>query len=118
MRADPNTKFFPICKIDEELRIVKGPALRPEIRDRQKTIISEKVIREAAHDFVARLNAAKNGTGPGFMHTDFSRKLTIVESWITDTDLTYTVTEVMQKLFSNIGEQTVKKSVDRTVEDA
>lgn len=112
MSAAAKSKFFPICKIDEELRIVKGPVLRPEIRDRQKTIISAKVIRDAAHDFVARLNAVKGGTKPGFMHTDFSRKLTIVESWITDTDLSYPVTESMQKLFKVTGEETVTKSAD------
>lgn len=79
----------PVVKVDDDLRIMKGPLLRPEIRDRQGTIIAPDVIRNAAHDFVMRLNAAENGTGPGFMHRDFKRKLHIVESWVTDQDTWY-----------------------------
>lgn len=78
-----------ICKVEDDLRIVKGPVLRPEIRDRQKTIVSAEVIREAAHDFALRLNLAKDGTGPGFMHRDFKRKLGIVETWLLDHDTWY-----------------------------
>lgn len=74
--------FVPIAKVDADLQIVKGPALRPEIRDRQGTIISEDVIRKAAHDFITKLK-------PGFMHQEFDKDLQIVESWITDVDLTY-----------------------------
>lgn len=78
-----------ICKVEDDLRILKGPVLRPEIRDRQKTIVSAEVIREAAHDFALRLNLTKDGTGPGFMHRDFKRKLGIVETWILDQDTWY-----------------------------
>lgn len=78
-----------ICKVDDDLRILKGPVLRPEIRDRQGTVVSGKVIREAAHDFALRLNAEKDGTGPGFMHRDFKRKLGIVETWLLDKDEWY-----------------------------
>lgn len=74
--------FVPIAKVDKDLQIVKGPALRPEIRDRQGTIVSADVIRKAAHGFMSAPKA-------GFMHDDFTKKLTIVESWITDIDLVY-----------------------------
>ena len=83
------SKFCAICKIDTKQRIIKGPVLRPETRDRQGTIISAEVIEESAHDFAVRLNAAKNGTGPGFMHEEFDRDIEIVETWITDTELHY-----------------------------
>lgn len=79
--ADYKT-YVPIAKVYEDQRIVKGPALRPEIRDRQGTIVSADVIRKAAHDFIKKLKA-------GLMHNDFTQKLTIVESWITDIDLSY-----------------------------
>ena len=106
-----NLGFFPVCKIDSELRIVKGPALRPEMRDRQGSIISQKVIQDAAHDFTARLNATKGGSKPGFMHSDFSRKLEIVESYVTDHDLTYALNEQLQKIHAAVPvEGLVKKS--------
>ena len=82
-----------ICKIDDGRRVVKGPVLRPEVRDRQGTIISEDVILEAAHDFMARLNSNKDGSGPGFMHKEFNRDLVIVESYVLEYDQTYTVKE-------------------------
>ncbi len=80
-----------ICKIDEDRRVVKGPVLRPEVRDRQGTIISKDVILDAAHDFMARLNAAKDGAGPGFMHTEFNRDLVIVESYVLEEDRSYAI---------------------------
>lgn len=80
------SKFCTICKIDTERRIIKGPVLRPEIRDRQGTIISKEVIEETAHDFAVRLNEE---TGPGFMHEEFDRGIQIVETWITDVELRY-----------------------------
>ncbi len=80
-----------ICKVDEGRRVVKGPVLRPEIRDRQGTIISKDVILDAAHDFMSRLNSAQDGSGPGFMHTEFNRDLVIVESYILEDDETYSI---------------------------
>ena len=85
-----------ICKIDEARQVVKGPVLRPEVRDRQGTIISEDVILEAAHDFMTRLNTAKDGSGPGFMHTEFNRDLTIVESYVLESDTSYAIKDGTQ----------------------
>ena len=78
-----------ICKIDTERRVVKGPVLRPEMRDRQGTIIGVDVILDAAHDFLSRLNADTDAATPGFMHKEFNRDLVIVESHITDQDQSY-----------------------------
>jgi DNA adenine methylase len=76
-----------ITKLDDELRIVKGPVLRPGIRDRQGSMISEAVIREAAHDFMLRYRLGE--TGSGFMHKDFENRhnrFQIVESYIVDVE--------------------------------
>lgn len=78
-----------ICKVDPTRRVVKGPVLRPEIRDRQGTIMSADVILDAAHDFLTRLNADQDPSTPGFMHKEFNRDLVIVESYITDHDQDY-----------------------------
>lgn len=98
--------FFPIVKIEDEQRIVKGPVLRPEVRDRHKTIMSADVIREAAHKFMARLNAPENSTKSGLMHTDFTRKLVVVESWVTDRELSFAKDERISKKL--LEEETIK----------
>lgn len=83
----------PFVKLNEAKRITKGPVLRPEIRDRQNSIVSADEIEQAAHSFVRRLNkgdATGPATGPGLMHTDFKDiGIHIVESWITDFAITY-----------------------------
>ena len=78
------TKTVSICKVDSKRQVVKGPVLRPEIRDRQGTIMDEDIITDAAHDFVARLASDSDPTTPGFMHQEFNRDLVIVESYITE----------------------------------
>lgn len=83
-----------VTKIDEELRIVKGPVLRPGIRDRQGSTVSEKVIREAAHEFMIRYREGE--TGSGFMHKDFEnrhRRFQIVESYVLDVEYVVPRTE-------------------------
>ena len=86
-------KTISICKVDSARRVVKGPVLRPEIRDRQGTIMSADIIVDAAHDFVARLSDGDDPTKPGFMHKEFNRDLVIVESYITERDETYAISE-------------------------
>ena len=86
---DKFTQVVSICKVDSSRRVVKGPVLRPEIRDRQGTIIGLDVIQDAAHDFLARLNAPEDTATPGFMHKEFNRDLVIVESYITERDESY-----------------------------
>ena len=87
------SKTISICKVDSERRVVKGPVLRPEIRDRQGTIMSADIIIDAAHDFVARLADKQDPTQPGFMHTEFNRDLVIVESYVTERDEKYALSE-------------------------
>lgn len=87
-------RFLPFCKVaEDDERLVTGPVLRPEIRDRQKTIIGEKVIRSVAHNYLERLNLPKDtgGSSPGLMHTDFSKSLKVVESWVTGHELEYEI---------------------------
>lgn len=83
-----------ITRIDDELRIVKGPVLRPGIRDRQGSTVSEKVIREAAHEFMIRYREGE--TGSGFMHKDFEnrhKRFQIVESYVLDVEYVVPRTE-------------------------
>jgi len=84
---------IPFVKLEEAKRVTKGPALRPEIRDRQGSIVSADEIEGAAHSFLERLHkgdAEGPATGPGLMHEAFEDiGIRIVESWITDTDLQY-----------------------------
>ena len=86
-------KAISICKVDSERRVVKGPVLRPEVRDRQGTIMSADIIIDAAHDFVARLADKQDPSKPGFMHKEFNRDLVIVESYITERDEKYVLSE-------------------------
>lgn len=90
-------KTISICKVDSKRRVVKGPVLRPEIRDRQGTIMSADIIVDAAHDFVARLADAEDPTKPGFMHKEFNRDLLIVESYVTERDEVYEISEAGEK---------------------
>jgi len=86
------TFYTPITKINDAKRIIKGPVLRPEVRDRQGTIISADVIEKAAHNFMKNLNLAveDGGTGPGFMHLEFANTgLEIVESYVIESDDVY-----------------------------
>ena len=92
------SKTVSICKVDSERRVVKGPVLRPEIRDRQGTIMGTDIIIDAAHDFVARLSSKDDPTVPGFMHKEFNRDLSIVESYITERDETYELSETEKTL--------------------
>lgn len=100
-----HVRYTPITKIEDADRIIKGPVLRPEVRDRQGTIISKEVIKQAAHDFMRRLHAEEDGTKPGFMHTAFKNiGLEIVESFVLDTDVTYpTDARLSQMAIKNSG---------------
>lgn len=83
-----------IAKVDTALRLIKGPLLRPGIRDRQGSMVSKAEIRQAAHDFMIRYR--KGETTTGFMHNDFEaadERFPMVELWITDTDMTIPRTE-------------------------
>ncbi len=87
------SKTISICKVDAERRVVKGPVLRPEVRDRQGTIMSADIIVDAAHDFVARLADKQDPSMPGFMHKEFNRDLVIVESYVTERDEIYKLSD-------------------------
>lgn len=78
-----NTKFLPIEKADEELRLVTGIVLEPEVEDGQGDIYDEGEIRKAAHQFMADYL----GQGNGIMHKTYgSMELKIVESYIAPVD--------------------------------
>lgn len=111
-----NPRFVPICKIDEELRVAWGPVLRPEIRDRHKTIVSAKVIQKAAHDFCGRLNKAKGGTRAGFMHQDFDRDLQIVETYLLPVEVTFALTQEQSEEHKALGFDVVVSKAEEGAE--
>lgn len=77
------TKFFPVEKANEELRLVTGIVLEPEVTDGQGDIYDEEEIRKAAHKFMADYL----GQGNGVMHKSYgSAALRIVESYIAPVD--------------------------------
>ncbi len=88
-----------VCRVVEEERVVKFPALRPGIRDQYGTTFPEDLIRTTAHSFNERLNRGyeEQGTGPKLMHTGkvddgiFRTDLVIVESYITTQDETFPI---------------------------
>jgi hypothetical protein len=83
-----------ILKVLDEKRIVKGPVLRPGIRDRHGTTVSADEIQNAAHTFMVEYR--KGETTSGYMHRDFYKadeRFRIVESYILDVDLSVPRTE-------------------------
>ena len=83
-----------VFKLDDELRLAKGPVLRPDIRDRHGTTVDRTTIRQAAHQFMIRYRLGE--TTSGYMHRDFYRadeRFQIVECYITDVDVTIPRTE-------------------------
>lgn len=76
--------FCPILKANNDKKTVIGVVLQPEVVDAQGDIISEEVIEKAAEDFLARFNKA---TKLGFMHTNFSKKFELLQSYIAPSDI-------------------------------
>lgn len=71
--------------LNEEQRLVKGPALVPDRFDRHNTYLSAAQVQEIAHSFVDHMGAK-------LMHDktkDYSAKLKIVETWILDQELVW-----------------------------
>ena len=76
------------------MRLVKGPVLRPNIRDRQGTTVSAEEILQAAYNFMKRYR--EGDTTLGFMHKDFfdaDERFTLVESYVLDVDYVVPRTE-------------------------
>lgn len=91
--------FFNIAKADTEKRIVLGPVLVPENFDLQDDIISADEIEKAAHNYMIKLNfrededflktlGLNNKSKRGFMHTEFNRKIALIESYTAPVDFT------------------------------
>ena len=76
--------WCPIVKADDEKRLVTGVVLQPEVTDAQGDVISEDVIEEAAHNFVADYNRS---TQLGVQHKGFPPGIQLVESWIAPVDM-------------------------------
>lgn len=96
--AEETTKrSFEILKRDDERRLIYGPVLIPENFDLQDDIISAGEIENAAHNYLVKLSfhddpeflqsLGMNAVSKrGFMHTEFNRKIAVVESYIAPVD--------------------------------
>jgi len=71
--------FVEFAKAIDEERTVTGVVLQPEIVDAHGDIMSAKVIKEAAHNFLAKFNKA---TKLGLMHKDFTKNFELLESFV------------------------------------
>lgn len=77
---------IPLCKVDDEERIVTGIVLEPNTVDAQGDIVSPDTIKEAAYSFLKRYNKK---TQLGVMHKMFGDLgISLVESWIAKSDHT------------------------------
>lgn len=99
--------FFDIVKSDTEQRLVTGPVLIPENFDLQDDIISAEEIAKAGHNHLIKLCFAadeeflksiglNNKSKRGFMHTEFNRKIALVESYMAPVDFTLNKREIKE----------------------
>lgn len=80
VKVEKSLKYFiPIAKANEEKKTVTGVALVPEVTDAQGQIVSEEVIEDTAHKFLAGYNV---NTKLGLMHKDFKPRFQLYESYI------------------------------------
>jgi hypothetical protein len=78
------TVYVPLIKANMEEQTVTGIVLQPEITDAQGDIMSQEVIRKAAHNFLAKYN--KN-TKLGLQHKNFKVNFELYESWVAPQDV-------------------------------
>lgn len=76
--------FIPITKVSDEEKTITGVVLQPEITDAQGDIYDAKVIRKAAHKFLAGYNSS---TKLGLMHKDFKKTFELLESFLAPLDM-------------------------------
>lgn len=77
-KDEPFSFFVEVSKSTKE-QTVTGVVLQPEITDAQGDIISEDVIKNAAHDFLSKFNKK---TELGYMHESFDKNFELYESWV------------------------------------
>lgn len=77
--------YVPLVKMNMDEQTVTGVVLQPEVVDAQGDIIGVDVIRNAAHNFLAKYNKA---TQLGLQHKHFGKyKFELYESWIAPQDV-------------------------------
>lgn len=73
-----------VRKVDEEEHTVTGVVYAPDEVDAQGDFMTTANVRKMAHNFLAKYN---KGASAGLMHEDFTRKLTVVESYLAPQEL-------------------------------
>ena len=77
------TYEVPICKVDEEKRLVYGIALEPDVVDSQQDFEKEDEIEKAAHQFLIKSRITYKE------HKDKTPNVKVVESYIAPQDLEF-----------------------------
>ena len=85
--------YVKLIKLVKEEQKVTGVVLEPDVFDAQKTTITAKVIRKAAHGFLAGYNVT---TKIGVQHKDFKKPFELCECYIAPVDFV-------------LGDKTIKK---------
>lgn len=76
--------YIPISKANDDEQTVTGVVLQPEVVDGQGDIYDAKVIRKAAHNFLAAYNST---TKLGLQHKDFKKPFELLESFLAPMDM-------------------------------
>lgn len=86
-RLDDLKIELPICKVDEDRRLVYGVVLEPNVKDAQNEWERPETIERVAHRFLARFNRT---TELGVQHSIFGEiGVELVESYIAPQDLDF-----------------------------
>jgi hypothetical protein len=108
-----HTIFVPVIKTNKARRIITGVVLEPDTFDAQNTVIKAKVIEEAAHDFMVRVNKS---VGFSVQHEDFKKKFQLLESYIAPQDLVLG-SKVVKSGSWVVSMKVISKSVWKKIEE-
>ena len=108
------TYEIPICKVDEEKRLVYGIALEPDVVDSQQDFEKETEIEKAAHQFLIKSRITYKE------HKDKTPNVKVVESYIAPQDLefehggaTYKAKKGSWILVTHIGDDSIWEQIKK-----
>lgn len=104
----------PICKVDEEKRLVYGIALEPEVVDSQQDFEKETEIEKAAHQFLIKSRITYKE------HKEKTPDVKVVESYIAPQDLEFEHSGITHKakkgswvLVTHIGDDSIWEQIKK-----
>ena len=104
----------PICKVDEEQRLVYGIALEPDVVDSQQDFEKESTIEETAHQFLIKSRITYKE------HKEKTPSVKVVESYIAPQDLEFEHNGINHKakkgswiLVTHIGDDSIWEQIQK-----